>query len=116
MYLNLNYDDSMCREITKSQWYVSDCKNDPFRLQEDGSTLRLQGDNHLHTLTPTINGIHYDCDCNFYQARGICSHTMTLEKLEICPMRHPDRDRKREASRNPFRLYNMPAVNSELAA
>ena len=112
----LKYDDAMNREFAKSQWYVSDCENDPFRLQRLGPVLRLQGDNHLHTLTPTTNGDYYDCDCNFYQGRGICSHTMTLELLDMCPMRHPEPDKKEHVSRNPFRPYNMPAVSSELAA
>lgn len=45
---------------------------------------------HVKTLTVTINGdnnphtVHFDqgawhCDCDFFQNRGTCSHTMALE-------------------------------------
>lgn len=47
---------------------------------------------HFNTLNVTFDGannphmVHYEngqwtCDCDFFQTRGLCSHTMALEEI-----------------------------------
>lgn len=81
----LMYDSAMIGQIEKSRQYAAQ----PERITLNGNgSIRLDGWNHEHVLIP--NGRFYDCSCSLYQARGICSHTMTLERLGMCPMRRPD--------------------------
>lgn len=41
--------------------------------------VTFDGDNNPHTVTYE-NG-HWSCDCNFFITRGVCSHTMALERI-----------------------------------
>lgn len=77
----LVYDSAMTGQIEKSIRYAAE----PERIAINGRTISFDS---LHQEYLMIRiGDYYDCSCSFYQARGICRHTMTLERLEICPMR-----------------------------
>ncbi len=54
------------------------------RINAIGSPLRnllltFKGENNDHMVTYD-NG-QWDCDCDFFQSRGRCSHTMALEMI-----------------------------------
>jgi hypothetical protein len=39
----------------------------------------FDGDNNPHTVEFGSQG--WKCDCDFFQRRGVCSHTMALERV-----------------------------------
>ncbi len=41
--------------------------------------VTFEGDNNPHTVT-FEEGV-WSCDCNFFITRGVCSHTMALERI-----------------------------------
>jgi hypothetical protein len=69
----MNY--GMIGKIEKAKKYAS--QPDRFRIQS--LTVTFEGDNNPHTIS-LIDGV-WKCDCDFFQTRGLCSHTMALEKI-----------------------------------
>lgn len=66
-------DYGMIGKIQKAKRYAEE-RN---RIQVEALKVTFNGDNNNHT-------VHYQdgswrCDCNFFQMRGQCSHTMALE-------------------------------------
>jgi hypothetical protein len=68
-------DYGMIGKIEKAKKYAE--QRDRFHLQS--LTVTFEGDNNPHTIT-IIDGL-WKCDCDFFQTRGRCSHTMALEKI-----------------------------------
>ena len=49
------------------------------RIRIDALTVTFEGENNPHTVR--IEDGVWNCDCDFFQTRGRCSHTMALEKI-----------------------------------
>jgi len=49
------------------------------RIIIDSFTVTFTGDNNPHSVQ--LENGNWQCDCDFFQTRGRCSHTMALEKI-----------------------------------
>lgn len=68
-------DSGMIGKIEKAKRYAQE--KERFTLNNFQATIRGDNDDHV---------VHYvdgkwDCDCSFFQTRGVCVHTMALEIL-----------------------------------
>jgi hypothetical protein len=68
-------DYGMIGKIEKARRYAEEKD----RIQFEAFSVRLDGDHGPHV-------VHYDngswqCDCNFFKTRGVCSHTMAMERV-----------------------------------
>jgi hypothetical protein len=68
-------DYGMIGKIEKAKRYAE--QRDRIRI--DNLTVTFEGENNDHTVN-LDKGI-WHCDCDFFQSRGRCSHTMALEKI-----------------------------------
>ncbi|MDI6694018.1 MAG: hypothetical protein QME21_03125 [Anaerolineales bacterium] len=68
-------DYGMIGKIEKAKRYAE--QRDRFRIES--LTVTFDGDNNPHTIALS-DGV-WKCDCDFFQSRGRCSHTMALEKI-----------------------------------
>jgi hypothetical protein len=68
-------DYGMIGKIEKAKKYAA--QRDRFRIES--FTVTFEGDNNPHTIT-LMDGA-WKCDCDFFQTRKLCSHTMALEKI-----------------------------------
>jgi len=66
-------DYGMIGKIDKAKRYAE--QRD--RIHIESLTVTFEGQNNPHTVR-LENGI-WQCDCDFFQTRGRCSHTMALE-------------------------------------
>jgi hypothetical protein len=75
-------DYGMIGKIEKAKRYAEE--RDRIRFQSFKVTF--DGDNNPHT-TIYENG-EWVCDCSFFKSRGVCSHTMALERIlaEMLPV------------------------------
>ena len=66
-------DYGLMRKIEKAKRYAE--QRDRIRI---GSlTVTFDGDNNPHTVN--FQDGKWQCDCDFFQTRGRCSHTIALE-------------------------------------
>jgi hypothetical protein len=49
------------------------------RITFENFTATFAGENNDHTVT--YDKGQWNCDCDFFQSRGRCSHTMALEMI-----------------------------------
>ena len=49
------------------------------RIEFKQFTVIFKGENNDHTVT--YQDGNWQCDCDFFQTRGRCSHTMALETI-----------------------------------
>lgn len=68
-------DYGMIGKIEKAKRYAEERD----RIKFTSFTVTLQGENNPHTVTFSDN--KWECDCSFFQSRGVCSHSMALERL-----------------------------------
>jgi len=68
-------DSGMIGKIQKAKRYAQERG----RFHFNSFSVVMQGENNPHTVN-FENG-KLSCDCDFYQTRGRCSHTMALEML-----------------------------------
>ncbi|HVN54476.1 MAG TPA: SWIM zinc finger family protein [Anaerolineaceae bacterium] len=68
-------DYGMIGKIEKAKRYAQQ-RN---RVHFEAFTVRLDGDNNGHTVNYKNGNWH--CDCDFFQTRGRCSHTMAMEMI-----------------------------------
>lgn len=66
-------DYGMIGKIDKAKRYAEQ----PDRIRIESLTVTFAGENNSHTVH-FENGV-WRCDCDFFQTRGRCSHTMALE-------------------------------------
>ena len=66
-------DYGMIGKIDKAKRYAE--QRDRIRI--DSLTVTFEGQNNPHTVN-LQDGV-WRCDCDFFQTRGRCSHTMALE-------------------------------------
>lgn len=70
-------DSGMIGKIQKSKQYAVERE----RIKINSLTVTFQGQNNAHQVS-FQNG-EWLCDCDFFQTRGRCSHTMALERILI---------------------------------
>ncbi len=68
-------DSGMVSKIEKARRYAEDKSRVRFIEFE----VNLQGDNSAHTVHFS-NGV-WQCGCRFFAQRGVCSHTMAMERI-----------------------------------
>lgn len=68
-------DSSMIGKIEKAMQY----SKEPDRVTFTQFSLKFNGDHTTHLVT--YDDGQWTCDCGFYATRGVCSHTMTLERV-----------------------------------
>jgi len=70
-------DSGMIGKIQKSKQYASERE----RIRINTLSVTFQGQNNAHQVS-FKNG-NWICDCDFFQTRERCSHTMALERILI---------------------------------
>jgi hypothetical protein len=70
-------DSSMIGKIQKSKQYATERD----RIKIDSLSVTFQGHNNPHQVS--FQDGKWICDCDFFQTRERCSHTMALEQILI---------------------------------
>jgi hypothetical protein len=68
-------DYGMISKIEKAKRYAE--QRD--RIHFISFTVTLDGENNPHEVT--YNQGQWSCDCSFFKSRGVCSHSMALERV-----------------------------------
>ena len=68
-------DSAMIGKIQKAKQYA----DEPERIRFEQFQVTFQGTNAQHQIA--YDHGTWRCTCNFFAARGVCSHTMALERL-----------------------------------
>jgi hypothetical protein len=68
-------DSGMIGKIQKARLYAEE----PERIRFERFQVSIQGENSEHTVSYD-QGL-WRCTCNFFASRGVCSHTMAMERL-----------------------------------
>ena len=68
-------DNAMISKIEKAKLYAEERQR--FRFEK--FAVKFDGDNNGHTVS-SAQGV-WNCDCEFFSIRHVCSHTMALERL-----------------------------------
>ncbi|MDM8529366.1 SWIM zinc finger family protein [Anaerolineales bacterium HSG24] len=68
-------DSGMISKIEKAMLYAKE----PERILFNSFSLSFNGDHEQHKVT--YNSSKWQCDCSYFQDRGVCSHIMTLERV-----------------------------------
>ncbi len=78
-------DSGMIGKIQKAKRYAQE-RN---RFHFEALTVSIDGENNAHRVR-FENG-QWFCDCDFFHARGICTHTMALEEVlkDMIPVTAP---------------------------
>jgi hypothetical protein len=69
-------DYGMIGKIEKARIYAEERE----RIQFQSLHVNIRGDNDM-THDVRYNGGRWLCDCDFFQTRGVCSHTMAMERV-----------------------------------
>jgi len=70
-------DSGMIGKIQKSKQYASE----PERIKITSLSVTFEGQNNAHQVT--FQDSKWICDCDFFQTRERCSHTMALERILV---------------------------------
>ena len=68
-------DYGMIGKIEKAKRYAEE-RN---RIHFNTFVVTFDGENGQHQIRYDDDG--WKCDCNFFSSRGVCSHTMALERI-----------------------------------
>ncbi|GAP08187.1 MAG TPA: hypothetical protein DEQ80_01595 [Anaerolinea thermolimosa] len=68
-------DYGMIGKIEKAKRYAQEKD----RIHFNQLTVTFEGENNAHTVHYQTG--EWNCDCEFFQSRGRCSHTMALEMI-----------------------------------
>jgi len=68
-------DSGMIGKIQKSKLYAGE----PERIAFEQFRVTIQGENSRH-VTAYDHGT-WSCTCRFFATRGVCSHTMAMERV-----------------------------------
>ncbi len=68
-------DSGMIGKIQKAKRYAQERE----RFHFDAFTVTIDGENNSHQVTLAEG--KWQCDCDFFHGRGVCTHTMALEEL-----------------------------------
>jgi len=69
-------DYGMIGKIEKAKRYAEERAD---RIRFTSFSVEVTGTNSKHTVTFSDNT--WRCTCNFFQTRGVCSHSMALERI-----------------------------------
>lgn len=69
-------DSGMISKIEKARRYADE-KQDRVRFRQFEVTIR---GGHADHLVRYDQGV-FQCDCHFFAQRGVCSHTMAMERI-----------------------------------
>ena len=70
-------DSGMIGKIQKSKQYASE----PERIKINSLSVTIEGQNNAHKVS--FQEGKWLCDCDFFQTRERCSHTMALERILV---------------------------------
>ena len=76
-------DYGMIGKLEKAKRYASQRE----RIHFEAFKVTFEGENNPHTVV--FDGGEWQCDCDFFQTRGRCSHTMALEMILKEMLPHP---------------------------
>jgi hypothetical protein len=68
-------DSGMISKIQKSKHYAEE----PDRVSFDSFSVTFRGEHSNYTVTYEHG--KWGCQCSFFHQRGVCSHTMAMERL-----------------------------------
>jgi len=68
-------DYGMIGKIEKAKRYAEERD----RIKFTSFSVTIQGENNAHVVTFDDN--QWSCDCSFFKTRGVCSHSMALERV-----------------------------------
>lgn len=68
-------DSAMIGKIQKAKQYAAELH----RILFSEFRVTITGDHNTHAVS--YNQGHWKCDCDFFLTRGVCSHTMTMERV-----------------------------------
>ncbi len=68
-------DYALIGKIEKAKMYAEQ----PDRIHFDAFSVVIDGDHRSHHVT-FDQGV-WNCECEFFQSRGYCSHTMAMERV-----------------------------------
>ena len=66
---------SLIGKVEKAKVYA----RERHRMQIDGLHVSFHGENSDHEVA--IRDGHWSCNCDFFEAWQVCSHTMALERV-----------------------------------
>ncbi len=69
-------DSSMIGKIEKAKRYATEA---PRRVVFSQFAVTVQGDNNTYAVT--FDNARWSCGCHYFATRGLCSHTMTMERV-----------------------------------
>jgi hypothetical protein len=69
-------DYGMIGKIEKAKIYAEERAD---RIKFQALRVLFDGDNNPHVVT--YEDGHWNCDCDFFSTRNVCSHTMALERI-----------------------------------
>ena len=69
-------DSSMIGKIEKARRYASEANK---RVVFDQFRATVQGDNNTYTVA--FDKGRWSCGCHYFNSHGVCSHTMTMERV-----------------------------------
>ncbi len=71
-------DYGMISKIEKAKIYAEERAD---RIEFESLRVRLQGDNNEDPHIVEYNQGEWHCDCDFFASRGVCSHSMAIERI-----------------------------------
>ena len=71
-------DHAMIGKIKKAKMYAEEGAD---RIVFESLRVRLQGDNNQSPHIVEYDNGKWLCDCDFFAARGRCSHSMAIERI-----------------------------------
>lgn len=69
-------DSGMVSKIEKARRYAEE-RQDRVRFKQFEVTIRGGHDDHVVTYNQGV----FQCGCGFFAQRGVCSHTMAMERI-----------------------------------
>ncbi len=68
-------DSAMIAKISKAREYAQQ----PERITFQSFTVAFNGKHQVYTVS--YDRGNWQCTCDFFAQRGVCSHTMTMERV-----------------------------------
>jgi len=68
-------DSGMIGKIAKAKRYTQEKQ----RVRFDSFQVAFRGDHNTYSVS--YKGGAWECSCPFFSRRGVCSHTMALERI-----------------------------------
>ncbi|MGB1253648.1 MAG: SWIM zinc finger family protein [Candidatus Promineifilaceae bacterium] len=68
-------DYALIGKIEKAKAYAEERE----RISFSSFSVAIDGENNSHSVS--FNNGKWRCDCDFFDSRGYCSHTMAMERI-----------------------------------